>query len=313
MDSGDRDIIPTASPPAAAARRRVSLVIPVFNSEATLQLVHRQLVDWAWSPVHDFEIIFVDDASTDGSLAVLREIERHAANVVVVEHPRNRGRSWAVVTGILAAQCQIVVTLDDDLQHHPGEIPHLLAALESADTATLVIGVADAIKRPLWRGWLAIGANAVSNLFLARRLPLQLTTFCAFRRQLCAHLDPDPDQDLPLMTVLVQAARIVRTVPVHVYPSLRSSSRYRLGSLLKLFLSRSGYYRRSRVLGWLAAVSLAMIASLALLLTQGLGRHPLLCALLPSVIACWLMLVLLAIKVQRRTSEPDFQRANRPA
>src|SRR5882757_2398393 len=261
MNSCDRDIIQATSPPAVAARTRVSLVIPVFNSETSLHRMHRALVGWAWSSAYDFEIVFVDDASTDGSLAVLREIERHAANVVVVEHPRNRGRSRAVLTGIFAAQCQVVVTLDDDLQHHPGEIPHLLAALESADTATLVIGVADAIKRPLWRGWLAIGANAVSNLFLARRLPLQLTTFCAFRRQLCAHLDPDPDQDLPLMTVLVQAAGIVRTVPVRVYPSLQRRSRYRVGSLLRLFLSRSRYYRRSRVLGWLAGASLMMIAS----------------------------------------------------
>jgi len=291
----------------------VSLVIPVFNSETSLHQLHRGLAAWAWSPAYHFEIVYVDDASTDGSLAVLRDIERHAANVVVVEHPRHRGQSRAVLTGIFAAQSQIVVTLDDDLQHHPGDIPYLLTVLESASPATLVMGVADAIKRPLWRGGLAIGANAVSNLFLAKRLPLHLTTFCAFRRQLCSYLDPNSDRDLPLMTALVQAAGIVRTVPVHLYPSLRGRSRFRVVSLLRLFLSRSRYYSRSRVLGWLAGASLMMIASLAMLLTHGLGRHPALGVLLASVIAFWLMLVLLAIRVERETREPDLQRANRPA
>jgi glycosyltransferase involved in cell wall biosynthesis len=313
MTSDISETVRTGSSPLSGPPSRVSLIIPVFNSEATLLRLHEAIAASASSPAHDFEIVYVDDGSSDGSLAVLREIERRAANVRVVAHPRNRGQSRAVLTGIFAARSQIVVTLDDDLQHQPGDIPRLLAALENASPSTLVMGIADAIKRPLWRGCLAICANAISNLFLAKRLPLQLTTFCAFRKPLCVYFDPASDRDLPLTTALVQAAGATQTIPVRLQPSLRGRSRYGLNSLARLFLSRSGYYQLSKVLAWTAGALMLTIASAIALLTHGIAQHPVISTLLPSAAMIWMMLAALAIRVDRQTGATDILRANRPA
>lgn len=293
------------------ARAQVSLIVPVFNSEASLRALHQSIVACTSSAGCDFEIVYVDDASTDSSPGVLRDLQMQAANIVVVQQSRNRGQSKAVLTGILAARSQIVVTLDDDLQHDPADIPRLLAALESAGPSALAIGVADALKRPLWRACAGLCANAVSNLFLAKPLPLQMTTFCAFHRQLCAGLDPDSDRDLPLTTALVQAAEATVTLPVRLNPSLRGRSRYRLASLWRLFVSRSRYYELPYVLGWLAGASMLMAATGALWLTQ-VAVHPVLIAL-PQVCTAvaWLGLAWLAFKVRREARAPELSQARR--
>jgi glycosyltransferase involved in cell wall biosynthesis len=308
-----RETAPTAAPPVAG-RKRASLIIPVFNSKMSLRELDRSIAAQAASPAFDFEIVYVDDNSTDGSLEVLRDIEAHTANVVVVELPRNHGQSKAVLAGILVAKNDIVVTLDDDLQHRPRDIARLLAALDGASRGTLVIGVADALKRPLWRAWCGLAANAISNLFLAKPLPLQLTTFCAFHRQLCAALDPASDEDLPLLTALVQAAEATRTVPISLDSSRRAGSRYGLAKLFRLFMSRSRYYRLPRVLAWLAVASLLVAAGSAPLLMQDVTRYPAPAALLVAIpAASWLMLALLAIRVGRQPRLPGVVPANRPA
>jgi len=303
-----------ASTTAVAGRRRVSLIIPVFNSKTALRELDQSIAGQTASPAFDFEIVYVDDHSTDGSLEVLRDIEMHAVNVVVVGLPRNRGQSKAVLTGIRAARNDIVVTLDDDLQHRPRDIARLLAALDGASPGTLVMGVADALKRPLWRAWFGLAANVISNLFLAKPLPLQLTTFCAFHRQLCAALDPASDEDLPLLTALVQAADATRTVPISLDPSRRAGSRYGVASLFRLFMSRSRYYSLPRVLAWLAGASLLVAAGGAPLLMQDVTRYPAPAVLLVAIpSASWLTLALLAIRVGRQPHAPGVVPANRPA
>lgn len=306
--------VPERDSSIAAAPTAVSLIIAVFNSEISLRRLHQAIIDRATSPEFDFEIVYVDDGSTDGSLEILHDLKKNTANVVVVEHPGNRGQSRAVLTGIHAAHSPIVVTLDDDLQHNPADVARLLAVLKAGGPGNLVMGVADALKRPLWRAWAGLCANAVSNLFLARPLPLKLTTFCAFRRQLCADLDPGSDRDLPLVTALVQAADVTRTIPVQLDSLQRDRSRYDLAALFRLFMSRSRYYKFSRVLAALAGASFLMLACDALLLTQDVAGHPILTALLLVFTATpWLLLALLTIRVGRDADVPALQGANRSA
>ena len=305
----DRDAVPSP----VTARTQASLIVPVFNSQQSLRQLHQTIVEYTASPEFDIEIVYVDDNSTDGSLDILRDIEAHAANVRVVAQPRNRGQSGALLAGIMAARNDIVVTLDDDLQHRPRDIARLLAALDGASSRTLAMGIAETLKRPLWRAGSGLAANMISNLFLAKPLPSQMTTLCAFRRQLCADLDPASDEPLPLMTALVQAAEVTRTVPISLDSSLRGGSRYGVAALFRLFMSRSRYYKLSRVLAWLAVASLLMAASAALLLTPAANHHSVQTALLLAVPAAfWLMLALLAIKVARRSRAAGLLPTNRP-
>jgi glycosyltransferase involved in cell wall biosynthesis len=280
-----------------------SLIVPVFNSEGSLHQLFKNIVDSMKSSSVNFEIVFVDDGSSDGSVRILRDLQEHSTSVVIVEHGVNRGQSKAMLTGILAARYEIVVTLDDDLLYRPEDIPRLLGPLINSSPLTLVMGIAASMKRPLWRALAGICCNVISNQFLSKPLPLRLTTFCAFHKNLCAHLDPAADRDVALITELVHAADSILTIPVRLSWSMQNGSRYTFVALVRLFISRTSCYRLSRVLLWLACSTFLMIVSAALSVMNG--------ALAYSLFGlASLMLGLLAIKVQRSTRVPDFRRAS---
>lgn len=291
----------------AAGVTEASLIVPVFNSEVSLHQVFKQIVDFVKSSPVNFEIVFVDDGSSDGSVGILRDLQEQSADVVIVEHAVNRGQSKATLTGVRAARHEIVVTLDDDLLYRPQDIPRLLGPLINSSHLTLVMGIAASMKRPLWRALAGICCNIISNQFLSKPLPLRLTTFCAFHRKLCANLDPDADRDIALITELVQASDSIVAIPVRLDWSTQNGSRYTFAALMRLFMSRTSCYRLSRVLLWLACSTFLMIASAALFVMRGALAYSLIG--LTSAITS-LILGLLAIKVQRSTHIPDSRRAN---
>jgi glycosyltransferase involved in cell wall biosynthesis len=108
----------------------ISVVVPLLNEEQTLETLYREIAG-ALEPRDDpFEVVFVDDGSTDGSLSVLTRLHDELPNVVVVHLRRNFGKAAALQAGFLEARGDVVVTIDADLQDDPAEIPKLLAKLE---------------------------------------------------------------------------------------------------------------------------------------------------------------------------------------
>ena len=95
--------------PRDVQRINVSLVIAVFNSEKSLRRLHQEVAACMAAQACESEIVYVDDGSNDGSLTILRDIAQNFANVVVVEHARNRGQAKAALTGIFAAAAAAVV------------------------------------------------------------------------------------------------------------------------------------------------------------------------------------------------------------
>lgn len=227
---------------------RVSLIIPVYNSKELLPFLFEQVVPFATD--RDFEIVFVDDASSDGSLDLLRSLERSASNIVVVSHNINRGQGEASLTGIHAARHDIVVLLDDDLQHQPTDIPILLARLAESGPETLVMGVGKSWRKPYWRLLASRCANILSNLFLPKPLPVELTSFCAFHRSLCERIRADGSFEIALVAALVQAATQTLVVPVELDSARQNYSRYELGTLWRMFLRRLPLYKLGRVFLW---------------------------------------------------------------
>jgi polyisoprenyl-phosphate glycosyltransferase len=249
---------------------QASLIVPVYNAERTLWPLYERIDRQARLFNLDLEIVFVDDASTDGSLAILRDIERSSAAVVVVANSINRGQGNATLAGAAIAKHGVLVTLDDDLQHQPEDIPRLLAAFESCGPATLVMGVFNGKRRAFWRAMVGFGANAISNLFLDKPLPLRLTTFCVFNKSLCRDIAGDENRTVALITELVQAADKTLTVPLSISLDVQQLGNYTVQALFGLFLSRSRVYRFPRVLAWLSFCLLVTATTGALLLLCGL-------------------------------------------
>jgi undecaprenyl-phosphate 4-deoxy-4-formamido-L-arabinose transferase len=130
--SASGKISPLFSTPPRAPEL-ISVVIPVFNESGNLRQLWDRLEQVLSSPGREYEIIFVDDGSTDASLAILSELTARDARVRVVELARNFGQHSALLAGFRNCRGAIVVTLDADLQNPPEEIPRLLAAIDAGN------------------------------------------------------------------------------------------------------------------------------------------------------------------------------------
>jgi glycosyltransferase involved in cell wall biosynthesis len=108
----------------------LSIVIPVLNEEANLKPLYSELREALEALGRSYEIVFVDDGSTDGSAQVLAELHETGERVKVVEFRRNFGKTAALTAGFRLSQGQIVITMDADLQDDPAEIGVLLGKLE---------------------------------------------------------------------------------------------------------------------------------------------------------------------------------------
>ena len=108
----------------------VSAVIPVYRAEQTLSDLYRQLSDALSELTSVFEIIFVEDGGGDGSWAIIVDLARADHRVRGIKMSRNYGQHNALLCGIRAAKHDIILTMDDDLQHPVSEIAPMLAALK---------------------------------------------------------------------------------------------------------------------------------------------------------------------------------------
>jgi dolichol-phosphate mannosyltransferase len=108
---------------------QLSFVIPALNEEASLRQLHQEIVNVGGDQDYDFEIIFVDDGSTDGTWTVMQSLASDHDNVRALRFRTNFGKAAALRAGAAAAAGHLIVTMDADLQDDPKELPKLLAAL----------------------------------------------------------------------------------------------------------------------------------------------------------------------------------------
>lgn len=122
---------------AAAPLPAISLVVPVFNEERTLEEVVRRATATLEELGKPFELIVVDDGSRDGTWAVVEGLVAEDRRVRAVRFKRNFGQHPAMHAGLVRARGDIVVTMDADLQNAPEDLPQLIAAVEGgADVAS---------------------------------------------------------------------------------------------------------------------------------------------------------------------------------
>lgn len=114
-------------------RPDLSVIVPVFNEEENVGILVDSLADVMAGMKRSYEVLLIDDGSTDGSLEAMREGKRRMPGTRILRHGSNRGLSAALATGFTNARGDIVITLDADLQNDPRDIPLLLSHLDGAD------------------------------------------------------------------------------------------------------------------------------------------------------------------------------------
>ncbi|MBN2452730.1 MAG: glycosyltransferase family 2 protein [Candidatus Omnitrophica bacterium] len=110
--------------------RDISLVIPIFNERENLDVLYRHIRDVLDRSYDEYEIIFVDDGSTDGSFEYLERLSRDDKKVRVIKFSKNFGQTVAMMAGIQSATKHVLATMDGDMQNDASDIPALTAKLE---------------------------------------------------------------------------------------------------------------------------------------------------------------------------------------
>ena len=143
----------------------VSVVVPVFNEEgAAVALAGEIAAAFSGAP---HEIVFVDDASRDGTRGALLAARERLPQLRVLAHRRNAGQSRAVRTGVLAARGEVIVTLDGDGQNNPADAPRLVARLRSGPPDLALVG-GQRLKRQdtAAKRWASRAANNIRKRLL---------------------------------------------------------------------------------------------------------------------------------------------------
>jgi glycosyltransferase involved in cell wall biosynthesis len=203
---------------------KLSVVIPVFNEESTAEaLLHRV----AKAPVQagvDLEIIVVDDASTDGTLAKLRELQAAGdLEFRLLEHEVNRGKGAALRTGFAQVTGDIVLVQDADLEYHPREYPRLLQPILDGE-ADVVYGsrFGGGPQRVLFF-WHYVGnrlLTLLSNMLTDLNLSDMETCYKVFRREVLEKMDLRSDRFAiePEITAKIAKQKVrVFEIPISYY------------------------------------------------------------------------------------------------
>jgi undecaprenyl-phosphate 4-deoxy-4-formamido-L-arabinose transferase len=218
-------------PPGADAAPAVSVVVPVFNSERTLdELVTRLRATLADRP-GSFEIILVNDGSRDASWEVVTRLARAHGEVRGIAFARNHGQHNALLCGIREARGEVVVTMDDDLQNRPEDVPALLARL--AEGHDVVYGVA---RRRPW-GIMRNVASAVTKLVLqsamGARTASMVSGFRAFRVDVRDAFAAYTSMFVNIDVLLTWATTRFETVVVDYEPRRVGRSNYTVRALIR--------------------------------------------------------------------------------
>ncbi len=215
----------------------VSIVIPVFNESENLhELVAR--IDAAMTPVgRPFELILVDDGSTDDSRAVLAELARGHGWLRPLLLIRKYGQSAALQAGFDHVRGELVVTLDGDLQNEPGEIPRLLELLDSDRSIDVVSGWR---KQRQDRTWSRKVPSWIANRLISAVTGVRLHDYgCAlkvYRHAVLANVKLYAELHRFIPALAVEAGARLLEVPVRHHPRTRGSSKYGIDRVFRVLL-----------------------------------------------------------------------------
>jgi glycosyltransferase involved in cell wall biosynthesis len=163
---------------------KYSVVIPVYNEEQNIKPLHDELLPVMQSLHGDFEILFVNDGSTDGTAEQLEGL----SPATVIEMRGNFGQTAAIDAGIKHTQGEIIITLDGDGQNPPGEIPAMLEMLES-EQLDVVSGWRKHRNDPLRKRIVSRAANTLRSLFFRDTIQDSGCTLKVYRRECFDNVD----------------------------------------------------------------------------------------------------------------------------
>jgi undecaprenyl-phosphate 4-deoxy-4-formamido-L-arabinose transferase len=249
----------------------ISVVVPVFRSAPLLEALMQRLRGALEAQGRPWEVIMVDDASPDGSYAVLQRLRAADPRVRIVQLARNHGQQAAVLCGLNYARGEEVVTIDDDLQNPPEEIGALLARLREGHPA--VIGRITDKRHGWWRNAGSRANQYFAQLIIGKPRGLYLSSFRALSRTAVDRLVRYKGAHPHISALLLKSVPPAAIVNVDVRHDARTigGSSYTARKLLKtasFLLINHSYIPLRFMTGWGFVLSLLSLLFAAWVVVQ---------------------------------------------
>lgn len=166
-----------------------SVVIPVFNAEKSIEELYQRMRQvFEQYEEKDFELIFIDDSSTDQSYKIMKKLHEYDKRISLIRLAKNCGQHAALLCGFRNCKGDYVITMDDDLQHPPEEIPKLIRFMDDHPENDVVIGRYDHKQHNVIRNLGSVLSGYVSFCIFHKRKDLQFTSFRLMRRKVIDNL-----------------------------------------------------------------------------------------------------------------------------
>lgn len=209
-----------------------SIVIPVYNSADTLEALTARLAEVLPTFLEIFEVILVNDGSSDQSWKTILRLREQYPWLRGINLMRNYGQHNATLCGVRSARYDIVVTMDDDLQHPPEEIPLLLSKL--AEGYDVVYGVPQKRPHSWWRNWFSVITKRVLSQVMGIKTIRDIGAFRAFRTHLRSAFEDYRNPNVILDVLLSWGTARFAAVTVDEKPREVGQSNYNFYKLFKV-------------------------------------------------------------------------------
>ncbi|MFP3254704.1 MAG: glycosyltransferase family 2 protein, partial [Hydrogenobaculum sp.] len=214
---------------------KISIVIPIYNEEESVGTLYEKIVNTMNKLPYDYEIIAVDDGSTDNTLNKLKEIASKDKRLKVISFKRNYGQTAAMFAGFQHASGDVVITMDADLQNDPADIPILIEKINEG--YDVVSGWRKDRKDPFFSRTLP---SKIANYIISNATGVYLHDYgCslkAYKKDIAKNfrLYGDMHRFLPALAKGLGAK--ITEVPVSHHPRLYGKSKYGIGRTIRVIL-----------------------------------------------------------------------------
>ena len=217
----------------------ISLVCPVYCSAQTLRILVNEICT-SLNGAYKFEILLIDDRSTDSSWLEILQISKENSAVRGIRLGRNVGQHGALLAGIRSARFDKIVTIDDDLQNPPSEVIKLVQALDS--NGGVVYGVSADVKQKMWRRASSIGAKQLFKKFLGFDSAVDISSFRAFETNLRDAFSGEIGPSVSIDSLLTWSTSTFCSIDVQHHPRLQGKSHYSFRKLVRFMIDTATGY-----------------------------------------------------------------------
>jgi glycosyltransferase involved in cell wall biosynthesis len=242
---------------------RFSIVVPFHNEEANITPLYRRLTAVMEAVTAEYELILVDDGSTDQTSVMLKDIALLDARVVGVRLRRNFGQTAALAAGFEQASGDVIIAMDGDLQHQPEDIPRFIAKLEQG------YDIVSGWRQHRQDGLLRTLPSKVANKLMACASGIPLhdfgTTFKAYRRDILQRIPLYGHMHRFIPALASMEGALITEVPIADVPRASGRSHYGLGRTFRVLFDiltiRFLLHYLARPLHFFGGIGLVMIGT----------------------------------------------------